>query len=363
LKNRDFCDKILQEVSKVAYIEVKSKETEKLHNIYNNKIPEYLKELLEVPELLRLNGIGQHCGIEYTKFDIFNHKYSRFDHSLGVALILDNFANNKNMVIAGLLHDIASPAFAHSIDYMNKDYLKQESTEFNTYDAIIGSDALFDYFLKNEISINDICDYSKYPLADSPKPRLCADRLEYLFESAYFTRLCSIEEIKELYNDLIVVPNEEKKPEFCFETKELGKKFCKLSIECGKKYNSYETKMTMQFISDLVNAMIKRNIISEKDLYKYTDKVIMDMGINCSDKKISDGWKYLLKIDKVYTKFNPVNDKYCVKVQAKQRYVDPLIHTKNGVLRVSEQYSDSKREIETFIDSDTDLYMYIDYKF
>lgn len=345
----------------MSYLENRTKDIESIHKIYNKTIPNYIKELLEVPELLKLNNIGQHCGVEYSKFGIFNYKYSRLDHSLGVALILDKFVNNNNIVISGLLHDIASPAFSHSIDFLNNDYLEQESTESSTYDAIIGSDMLFEYFLKNEISINDVCDYSKYPLADCPKPNLCADRLEYLLVTALFTKMCSIDEISELYNDLIVVQNQEGNPEFCFETEELGKKFCRLSIECGKKFISYEAKICMQFISDLIKMMIERNEISVSDLYKFTDKVIMDIGINSSDKRISGGWKYFLNMDKVYTRFNPIDDKYCKKIIAKQRYVDPLIHTNQGIIRVSDYYKDAKREIESFLDSDTDLFMYLDY--
>jgi HD superfamily phosphohydrolase len=345
----------------LAYLESRTKEIENIHNIYNKNIPEYIKELIEVPELLRLNNIGEHCGVEYTKFNIFKYRYSRLDHSLGVALILDNFVKDKKQVISGLLHDMATPAFSHTIDYLNQDYINQESAEYHNFDAIIGSDILFEYFLKNEISINDVCDYSKYSLADNQRPRLCADRIEYLLEAAFFTNMCSKGEIEELYNDLIIVSNEEKNPEFCFETMELGKKFCRISIELGKKYNSYEAKISVQFISDLIKAMINRGEITKQDLFKYTDKVIMDMGINSSDKRISEGWKYLFKMDKVYTRFNPINNKYCKKVITKQRYVDPLIHTNQGIIRVSDYYKDTKRDIESYLDSDTDLFMYIDY--
>ena len=34
--------------------------------------------------------------------------------------------------VAALLHDIATPVFAHVIDFLNNDYEKQESTEAET---------------------------------------------------------------------------------------------------------------------------------------------------------------------------------------------------------------------------------------
>ena len=43
------------------------------------------------------------------------------------------------------------------------------------------------------------------------------------------------EEIKEMFDDLFVTPNEENMPEFCFKTPKIAKKFCRLTLECGKK--------------------------------------------------------------------------------------------------------------------------------
>lgn len=343
----------------MGYLEERSIEITELHNVYNGKTSELIKKMLEVPELLRLSGISQSCGTELSKFGIFQYKYSRLDHSVGVALILDNFVKDDKTIIAGMLHDIASPAFAHCVDFMHKDYINQEVTEEKTYDKIIGSDMLFEYFLNNEISINEVCDYSIYPLADSEKPKLCADRLEYLLHGALYTGLCTLDEIKELYDDLVIVPNEDSKPEFAFETLKLGEKFCRISIEMGKKYRSYESKITMQMIADLISLMIKRGEITEADLYKYSDRTIIEIGINSSYKNISEGWKKLMQIDKVYTRFTPIEDLYCKKIIAKSRYVDPLVRVKGGYDRVSNCSSESKQTIDSYMNSDTDLYAYV----
>ena len=62
-----------------------------------------------------------------------------------------------------LLHDIATPVFAHVIDFLNNDYEKQESTEAETKKMIFNSRELQKIFLKYEIDINLIYDYHKYP--------------------------------------------------------------------------------------------------------------------------------------------------------------------------------------------------------
>ena len=68
--------------------------------------------------------------IIYTAFPQFADidSYSRYDHSIGVALIIWHFTHDRKQAIAGLLHDVASPVFAHVVDFMHGDYLTQEST-------------------------------------------------------------------------------------------------------------------------------------------------------------------------------------------------------------------------------------------
>ena len=43
-----------------------------------------------------------------------------------------NFTGDIKQAAAGLFHDIATPVFAHTIDFMNDDHMKQESTESRT---------------------------------------------------------------------------------------------------------------------------------------------------------------------------------------------------------------------------------------
>ena len=88
----------------------------------------------------------------------------------------------------------------------------------------------------------------------------------------------------------------------------------------------------------------------------------MDIGLNCSDKRISDRWRYLPNLRRVYTKFNKVEKKYCTKIARDLRYVDPLVKINRRYIRLSKINPDVSKKINEFLDSDTDLYMYIDYE-
>lgn len=58
-----------------------------LWKIYHHEIPGFLLEFMNTKEMLRLKDIGMNCGCEYTSFPVFQkcQRYSRFDHSVGVA--------------------------------------------------------------------------------------------------------------------------------------------------------------------------------------------------------------------------------------------------------------------------------------
>ena len=347
------------------YLEDRSEEVKILHRIYasEKEIPEYIKELIEMPEILRLAGVDQHSGIHLSGFHTINYQYSVLDHSLGVALILDNFISNKNQVVAAFLHDLSVPAFADASLLIDEKNFNADDKPVSVYDAIGASDNLFNYCMKNDFSIDEISDYTRYPLAYHIPPYLCAYRLENLFHHMYLEKMCTEEEITDLYRNMIVIPNEENTPEFCFLDDRKGEKFAVLALECLEDFRSYESKAVMQFIADTLAAMIRREVISRKDLYHFGDKAIMEMGLSCSDKRISDRWKYLPQLSKVYTKFNVVEGRHCYQLESELEYVNPLIKVENGeYMRVADRFEICRDKIKTFLNSDTDLYFYIDYE-
>ena len=60
---------------------------EEYYKILCPEFPEFLKKYLELPILLRLKKIGLLCGTDWTALFQNNFFYSRFDHSVGVALV------------------------------------------------------------------------------------------------------------------------------------------------------------------------------------------------------------------------------------------------------------------------------------
>ena len=87
---------------------------------------------------------------------------SRYNHSIGVALIVYHFTHDKHQTIAALLHDIATPVFAHVIDFMYHDYIHQETTENLTEEMIQKSLELQSIFEYYHIDSDKVMNYHDY---------------------------------------------------------------------------------------------------------------------------------------------------------------------------------------------------------
>jgi hypothetical protein len=182
---------------------------EKYHSILCPDYPDFLDSYLRVLLIQRLSGVGLLCGTDWTP--LFHNKffYSRLNHSIGVALIVWNFTHDKKQTLAGLVHDIATPAFSHVVDFMNGDASTQESTEASTIKIINEDIELSELLFSQGIYKYEIDDYHKYPIADNEVPGLSADRLEYMYPSgAALEGVWTIEEIAGNYSQIAVLKNE-----------------------------------------------------------------------------------------------------------------------------------------------------------
>ena len=81
------------------------------YSILSEDFTEFLNDYIYTQEMQRLDGINQICGDYWKKENIYEDMYSVLKHSVGVALIIWNFTHDNKQTIAGLLHDISSPAF------------------------------------------------------------------------------------------------------------------------------------------------------------------------------------------------------------------------------------------------------------
>ena len=134
---------------------------QKYLKILSDEFPEFLYDYINTPEMQKQAGIRVSCGTMYSK--MYDQMwYSSLDHSVAVALIIWNFTKDKEQTLSGLFHDIATPVFKHTIDFMNKDYEKQESTELLTTKIISESKEIMNLLNRDGIKPEEVSDYQIY---------------------------------------------------------------------------------------------------------------------------------------------------------------------------------------------------------
>ena len=278
------------------------------------------------------------CGCEYTAFLRFAGlmPYSRFDHSVGAALIVWHFTQDEKQAVAALLHDVATPVFAHVVDFLRGDYLTQESTEEGTRAIIEGDEALQGVLRAHGLTTEDVCNYHRYPIADNDSPRLSADRLEYTLGNLLNYRIRTIDEVRAIYENLRVGTNEDGAPELVFSDARKAEDFAFASLACSKIYVSDEDRYAMQMLSERLRDAICGGVLSEADLYTTEPEVIAKLLAN---ETAAAAWARYRAYHSMRRAASPQGEGQWRRIPAKKRYIDPLIA---GVGRVS-AYSDAFR--------------------
>ena len=333
-------------------------------NILSEEFPDFLYDYINTDRMLKQDNISVSCGTYYSNmFD--NLWYSSLDHSIGVALITWNFTHDKKQTLAGLFHDISTPVFKHSIDFMNGDSETQESTEDLTKDMILNSKEIMDLLKRDNIDIDEVCDYHIYSICDNDIPKLSADRLEYTLSNGLgiIKKIWNLDDIKRIYNNICIVKNEDKIDEMCFKDKDIAEEFVKGMSELSLLYMDDKRRFSMEFLAHTIKLMIEDNILTIENLYNLSEDEVINKIKNCDKYNISNSFKIWQEGIDVNTSDNYVEDKYNVKVNGKKRYIDPLVIDNNQINRISSISSNSYNNINKVLDYSFDRYVYMDFDF
>lgn len=339
------------------YFDNVNKEILDYFEILEPNFPEWLKDYINTKELLKQNYISVTCGTIYSDLYESNFFYSSLDHSIAVALIIWHFTHDKKQTLSGLFHDIATPVFKHSIDFLNGDYMNQESTEDLTTSIISNSKEIMNLLNRDNIDINDVNNYHLYPIADNDTPNLSSDRLEYSLSNALFTyNKLNSDDIKKIYDDIYVGNDEKGNVELTFKTKSIARLFVKVTSELSVIYRADKTRYSMQLLADIIKRLNEEGKVTIDDLYELKESEIIEIIENSDYSEIFNTWRNAKKI--LVSKEEP-KGVYYVNHGSKIRYIDPLVNGK----RISSICKLAKRYIDNNLGYDMDNYVYLNSRF
>ena len=297
----------------------------KLYSYYLKKLgkmPLFLDRYIYTPCLLRLKKINYFCGMDNASKEIydFKEKITRYDHSLSTALLTWHLTEDVKATLAALFHDASTPCFSHVIDYMNKDYKKQESTE-EYQEKILKNDLYLNNLLKKDnIKIEEIINFKNYSVVDNDRPKLCADRLDgIILTGISWTGNLTKEDIDLITDNLKIFVNSDKEKEIGFTSEEAGELVLKLNKEINELTHSDKDNYMMELLADITRSAINAKKITYEDLYRLNEDEIFKIFKKTKEENFAN------KLDK----FRNIALKDIEKIdmpEIKKREINPLIN-------------------------------------
>ncbi len=299
-----------------------------------------IRELIESKPLQRLKKIMM-CGFSVFlaqdhPFMVYNPWFNRFEHSVGVYLLLRKYGASLQERVAGLLHDISHTAFSHIIDYVFGRETRHDYHE-KFYRKILSSSEIPAILDKYGLDIDTIADLEKFGLLERKIPDLCADRIDYFIRSTLDV-LVSREWVLKVLSDIIVYDDR-----LVFNNLENARNFAYKYLEASRRLycNAFQAALYHR-IAAIVKRGLEKGVISKEDLFSDDYTLYRKL---CEDRELE-------KLTTSLNRMRVVEDDtdYTLHVKSKVRYVDPYVLLGGKLYRVSELDESFRNYLENFIE-------------
>jgi hypothetical protein len=292
----------------------------------NSEITEpIILELINSSALQRLKDIDQ---AGYFEPHFPGTALSRFEHSVGVYLLLKKYGAPIEEQIAGLIHDVSHAVFSHCIDYvLSAGSGKEQNHQDNVFEKFVKKSAIPAILRKYHLELSYILDDKNFPLKEQSLPNLCADRIDYSLRSAMTFR--ELDDEKYFLDHLVA---QDKK--WIFTDFESAKKYAELFLKLNTIYYAgLPSAVMFQTVGDYLRHALAQGYISEADLYT-TDKMVLAKikPHTKNDPKLN------LLLERMQNKIGFKNDpnNFDGEVFCKSRVIDPLCQHDGAVKRISQ---------------------------
>jgi len=334
-----------------------NKRVKSYFRILSPRFPSWLNDYINTEPLLKQQYISNTSGTFYTDLVDNNFFYSSLDHSVAVALVVWHFTHDRKQTLSGLFHDISTPCFKHCIDFLNGDYLKQESTEDLTTEIIQNSSEIMQLLKRDKIRLKEVDNYHIYPIADNDTPKLSADRLEYSLSNALFLyHLLEEKEVKTIYNDISIQQNSDNEIELGFKSEQIAARFVEITSIMSVIYRDDRARYSMQFVTDILKRLSKDGKITRSDLYSLKESEIITL---IENSKYSDIFQIWRKAKEIKVSDTPPDATYSVHCDAKVRYINPLFDGR----RIADVNPSASEAIAKNLSYKMGDYCYLDFDF
>jgi HD superfamily phosphohydrolase len=279
-----------------------------------------LLELIATPTFQRLRGVRQAgpSAISFAFKDV-----TRFEHSLGVHVLLRRLGAPFDEQVAGLLHDVSHTAFSHAVDFLvtSDEQAHHESLKPHLLERPDIARALKALGFRP----SDFYDDAVYPLLERPLPLLCADRLDYFLRDALACREMTAPQAARILGNLAVVEST-----IVFNDLPVAREAAALFAAMNRDWWASPTEAFIyNEFADALREGFRLRVLTEEDLLTEDAKVLA---------KLESAANPLIE-----SKLAAIRDYrperlrgYVPRVIPKQRWLDPPVKIGSTYARMSE---------------------------
>ena len=227
-------------------------------------LPAGIGRIISSPTFQRLHRVSQSGASKYANP---LKTVTRFEHSLGVYLLVRRLGASVEEQVAGLLHDISHTAFSHVIDIVfystEQDYHERIKDEFLSRPDLSG--ALLALGYRGE----DLRSDEAYTVLEQPLPALCADRVDYSLRDAVTVGLIPVTTAQEILDDMTVHEGR-----IVMRTPQVAARYRSLFQEMNDRYwASQEENYLYEMLAQAIEIGLEQQVITRDDLLSDDDVV------------------------------------------------------------------------------------------
>ena len=295
-----------------------------------------LSSLLQCDAMKRLRKIGQ-GGVPSELY--INETCSRFDHSVGVMLLLRKMGASVEEQVSGLLHDVSHTAFSHTIDYV-MGTAGREDFQDNRHEEVVCKGELAEILGDHGFEPSRIANCELFSLLEQDAPRLCADRVDYTLHELGIGFNSDVKRLHTMVDSIMVYDGR-----MMFSTQESAANFAYGYYRCQEEHwGGFEGQVrTVLFSSALREAYTSGELTMEDFLQD--DEHCMDILNKSGNENIQKLLSTLRLREEMRCELQDADSAPYV-ISKKWRYIDPEFVDNERVMILSEVDSEYKEMLE-----------------
>lgn len=257
--------------------------------------------------------------------------FSRFDHCVGVALLLKKFGASREEQLAGLLHDASHTAFSHMGDMVYYQGAQRHSYQDNIHDWYLEKCDINKLLKPFGYTLYDVSPKrSAFTLLERDLPDICVDRLEYNIRSGVTWKLIKEEDALTIVNNLHYEDSH-----WFFTDATAARKLGDLSLELTKLFCTPWNKLMYMWGAESIKQAFKIGLVTPEEFHFSNDYDVWEKLQKSDDPTIQENVQKIINVHDHYESA-PEGTKPDFIAKTKFRGINPFVKTEHGLQLLTE---------------------------